>query len=77
MGLTVGRNRAKNFEYSYLYLKPSHVSGENFKMTREQRMKFKTEACKIHHVFIDLIENSVRCYHFTPGSERKIVLLIE
>ena len=25
-------NRAKNFEYSYLYLKPSHVTGENFKM---------------------------------------------
>ena len=36
MGLTVGRNRAKNFECSYLYLKPSHVTRENFKMTREQ-----------------------------------------
>ena len=46
-------------------------------MTREQKMKFKTEACKNHHVFIDLIENSVRCYHSTPASERKIVLLIE
>ena len=46
-------------------------------MTLEQRMKFKTEACKNHHVFIDLTENSVRSYRSTPASEREIVLLIE